>query len=87
MYAKEIRKIDNSLLSELRKYTKGDLVEIYFGVNSEIRIKPHKEKVKMIEVLKKYAGILKRKDQSYVDLLKYRNERDHEDREVPDIDK
>lgn len=84
MYAKELRKLNDSFLSELRDITKSDTVEISV-LDSEIRITPHKEKLKMTEVLNKYAGILRRKDKVYEDLLKYRAERDQDDREVPDI--
>ena len=86
MYAKELRKLNDSFLSELRDITNSDTVEI-FVLDSEIRIKPHREKTKAAEVLDKYAGILKKKNKVYEELLKYRAERDQEDREVPDIGK
>lgn len=40
MYAKELRQLDHSFLSEIRNITKSDTVEVIV-VDSEIRIKPY----------------------------------------------
>lgn len=85
MYAKELRQLDHSFLSEIRNITKSDTVEVIV-VDSEIRIKPYcSKKMKPLEVIKKYDGVVKTTDKVYSELLKYRDERNHEDREVPDI--
>ena len=74
MYAKELRLLDNLFLSEIRNITKSDTVEITV-VDSEIRIKPYSNKLKTLDVIKKYDGVFKTTDKIFSELLKYRDER------------
>ena len=74
MYAKELRLLDNLFLSEIRNITKSDTVEITV-VDSEIRIKPYSNKLKTLDVIKKYDGVFKTTVKIFSELLKYRDER------------
>lgn len=75
MFAKTLRQLDNLFLSEIRNITKSDTVEITV-VDSEIRIKPYfSNKLKTLDVIKKYDGVFKTTDKIFSELLKYRDER------------